>query len=266
MSGGEVRAELLKLFSTRLWWGLLLGVVVTSAAFAGLLAATAGQDVGQGLPSGPLEDPATVRTIYTAGLGLSYIFSLALGVIAMAGEFRNGTMTGTALAVPHRPRIVLAKLAALLVVGALYGVAAVVTGVVVGGSIVAARGADVLPAGAELGRALPLAVLAVALWAVIGLGVGTLIRNQVLALMLAVGIAWLAEPLITLLLNAVDLGAIGRYMPSAATSAIADPIADNGTGVSYELLPWWGGALVLLAYAAVSAGLGTALTLRRDIT
>ena len=31
-------------------------------------------------------------------------------------------------------------------------------------------------------------------------------------------------------------------------------------------LSWWGGALVLIAYAAVLAGVGSMLTVRRDVT
>ena len=31
-------------------------------------------------------------------------------------------------------------------------------------------------------------------------------------------------------------------------------------------LSWWGGALVLIAYAALLAGVGSMLTVRRDVT
>lgn len=261
-----VRSELIKLFSTRLWWGLLVGVVLSSAAFAALLSLTAGQDLGPGAPTGGIDDPSTARTVYTAGISVAYLFALALGVIVMAGEFRHQTMTATALAVPHRARIVVAKLAAVTVVGAGYGVATVLTGVLVGAPILAARGGEALPSDVgALVRALLLAVLAIGLWAVIGLGVGTLIRNQVLALMLAIGLAWFAEPLIGLGLNAADLGEVARFLPSMATSALVEP-STGGGGFTFDLLPWWGAALVLLGYALVSGGLGTLLTLRRDIT
>jgi len=260
------RSELLKLRTTRLWWGLLIGVLFTSAAFAGLIAGIATTDAGE-VENGRafLGDPATARAVYTAGLNFAYLFTLALGVIVMAGEYRHRTMSSTVLATPRRLRIVVAKLVALLLVGAGYGVAAIAASVLAGATVIAVRGADVRLTSDGVPRALVLAILAVALWTIIGLGVGTLIRNQILALLLAVGIAWIAEPIVGLILNAVGAGAVARFLPTQATAALVEP----STGVSemtLHLLPWWGGALTLLGYAVVSGALGTGLTLRRDVT
>jgi hypothetical protein len=38
------------------------------------------------------------------------------------------------------------------------------------------------------------------------------------------------------------------------------------SNTNVELLSWWAGALVLVAYAAVMAGIGSLLTVRRDVT
>ena len=45
-------------------------------------------------------------------------------------------------------------------------------------------------------RSLALGILAVALWGLFGLGIATLIRNQVAALLLSIGVAWIvaADP------------------------------------------------------------------------
>ena len=260
-----VRSELRKLLTTRLWWGLLIGVAFTSAAFAVLIGATSGRSLG-GAAAGPgVSDPATVRSIYTAGLGVAYLFALALGVIAMAGEYRHQTMTATALASPRRLRIVMAKLVAVMILGLLYGVTAVVAGVIAGAPLIAGRGGQLRLTSDGVPRTLLLAVLAVALWTVLGLGIGTLIRNQVLALLLAIGIAWIAEPILSFALNALHAGQIARFLPSQATNALVTPVASGG-GVRVELLPWWGGALTLIGYAAVAGTLGAMVTLRRDIT
>lgn len=40
--GGAVRAEIRKIFSTRLWWGLLIGVVLVSGGLSALFSALVG--------------------------------------------------------------------------------------------------------------------------------------------------------------------------------------------------------------------------------
>ena len=262
---GLFRSELRKIFTTRLWWGLLLGLVLTWAALSVLQGVAAGRSAGNATPSPGLDDPAVLRSVYTGGLGIAYIFTLAFGVIAMAGEYRHQTITATALASPRRSRVVLAKLGAVALAGLGYGVAGVLAGVVGGASVIAARGAKVDLLGDGVPRALISAAVAVALWAVVGLGVGTLIRNQIVALLVSIGLAWIAEPIIALVLNVTHVGAVAKFLPSQATSALVSPRTDSG-GITIDLLPWWGGALVLLGYAALAGALGAALTLRRDIT
>ena len=44
--------------------------------------------------------------------GLSQLFTLVLGILAVSTEFRHGTITPSLLVVPDRTRLVLAKLAA----------------------------------------------------------------------------------------------------------------------------------------------------------
>ena len=56
------------------------------------------------------------------------------------------------------------------------------------------RGAEAFPSTAIL-RTLALSLLVLGLWALIGLGLGILIPNQVAALMIGVGVAWIVEPL-----------------------------------------------------------------------
>ena len=260
-----VYAELLKLRTTRLWWGVLLGVVVTSVLLAVLTASIAGLDAdGDGTGATPLTDPGLWRSAYTAGLGFSYLFTLSLGIIVMAGEYRHQTMSATVLAVPVRVRIVLAKLVALVGAGAGYGVAMVAASAAAAAVVFTIRNLDVWRGDADIPQAMLLAVLATALWAIIGLGVGTLIRNQVVALMVAIGIGWIVEPLIGFALQALDYGEIAKFLPTAATNAVVRPAQQQGVDIT--LLPWWGGALVLLGYGLVSAAIGAALTLRRDIT
>jgi ABC-2 type transport system permease protein len=206
MSAALVRSELRKVTSTRLWWGLLIGVVIYTAIQSGANAALAGQDPGAGQPRTPALDTAqAIRTVY-AGSAFqgAYIFAMILGITGMTGEYRYQTLTPTFLATPRRPRVVVAKMLAHLVVGIGYGMAAV---------------------------------------------------------LVAVFVTFLVEPLATFILSANDLDSIVQWLPTNASTALTSP---GGGFVDY--LAWWVGGLVLLGYAALLAGVGMLLSTRRDVT
>ena len=263
--GRLVGTELLKLRTTRVWWGLLLTGVLLAFLQAGLLAGTAGLSLGQGAaPTPPPTDPAMLRTIYTGGLNYGYVVTLSLGVLGMAGEYRHLTITPTLLAVPRRSRLVTAKVVAYLLAGLGYGVAFILAGAVLGGIVVVARGYPLGLGASGVVRAMLLAMLACAIWAVFGLGLGTLIRNQIVALLVGIAFAVLAGPLLALALQAAHAGSVAQYLPNQASAALVQ--GASGGGIEQTLLPWWGGGLVLLAYGIVFAALGTVLTTRRDVT
>lgn len=263
MSTALVRSELRKITSTRLWWGLLLGAVIYTVIQAGANAAIAGTEPGAGQPAPPgLDTAQAIRTVYaTSAFTGAYIFAMILGITGMTGEYRYQTITPTFLATPRRARVVLAKLAAHLGVGVVYGLVALLGALVVGGAVILVRGQSLGYGTDRLWSSALLGVLAVGLWTMLGIGIGTLIRNQVAAVLVAVFVAFLVEPLATFILAANGLDEIVKWLPTNASTALTSP----GTTL-LEYLPWWAGGLVLLAYAAVLAGLGLLLSTRRDIT
>ena len=125
----------------------------------------------------------------------------------------------------------------------------------VGAVVLSARGVAPFPS-TEVLRSLALSLLALALWALIGLGVGILIPNQVAALLIAIGVAWIVEPIAGVILSFWDWGAgIAKFLPSSATNAIVSGVdASAMGGPGGDQLQWWAGALVLIAYAAALAG------------
>lgn len=240
-----LRSELTKILTTRLWWGLLVGVVIYTGLSAGLTAAFAGVDPGAGQSATPgLDNDSTIRSVYaTAAFSGSYLFALVLGVTGMTGEYRYQTITPTFLATPRRHRVVLGKAGASLAVGVGYGVVAFVVALVLGGVVIALRGYDLGLGTPGLWRAVPLAMLAVGLWTLFGLGIGTLIRNQIAAILVAVGTAFIIEPLVGLALDAADLDDVAKFLPSNASSAMTSPVSSF-----LDLLPWWAGALTMVGY------------------
>ncbi len=263
MIGQLVRSELRKVTSTRLWWGLLIGAVAYTAIQAGVSAAFAGMDPGAGAPPTPgLDSPEALRGVYAGSMMTgTYIFAMILGITGMTGEYRYQTVTATFLASPRRERVVVAKMAAHLLVGVVYGLVALVTAFVVGAVVIAARGHALGLDSGSLWRSALLSVVAIALWTVLGIGIGTLIRNQVAAILIAVFISFLLEPLVSFGLSALGLDGVGKWLPTNASAALTSP------SQSYlHYLDWWAGGLVLLGYAVLFAALGVALSVRRDIT
>jgi len=267
---GAVKAEFRKFFSTRMWWGMAIGVFLAGALFALLFALVVAGSTQQGGPGGggpplpDLDNTTMVSTVYTAGLSLAYLLTLVVGVMSIGSEYRHKTITSTFLSTPKRVRVMVAKVTSLLGIGALYGVVFLVGSVGVGGATIAIKGFSPLPDAGPIARALALSLLVLGLWSLLGLGAGILIPNQVAAILIAVGAAWIVEPLAGFLLSLVSWGqSVVPYMPSQATSAMVGQVNTSSTT---ELLSWWAGALVLVAYAAVLAGIGSFLTVRRDVT
>ncbi|WP_153396074.1 ABC transporter permease [Ornithinicoccus halotolerans] len=272
-----VRAELAKLTTTRLWWGMGLALLLSGVALAALVAffLTHGSvpGLGEGLEiTDTLPALALARMVYTGAAQIGYLLTLVVGVVVIGQELRHRTATTTFLAEPRRGRVVAAKAVALAVAG-LAGGSLLVAGALLGGGTVLALGdLPVFPDAGLLLRTLLLQVVALALWALIGLGAGVLIPHQVAALFVAVAAAWIVEPLLAWGLSFLDWGdGLAQYFPSQATLAAMDVYSDidpriaAAMGASPEQLPWWGGLLVLAGYAAVMTLAGIWLTRRRDV-
>jgi ABC-2 type transport system permease protein len=260
----SVHSELLKFFTTRLWWGMAIGVFLSAAGLSLLFALLYNSSAMEG-DGAPVGDPTQVaNSVYTAGLSVGYLLMLTIGVIQVGAEYRHKTITGTFLATPHRPRVMLAKVVALLVIGGGYGLLSMVGSVSVGAITLKLVGADPFPS-VEVVRTLLLSLLVLGLWALIGLGVGILIPNQVAALLIGVGVAWIVEPLLVFALSFWDFAHdhLVPYFPSAATNAIVNAVQSSPDEVR---LDWWAAALVLVAWAAALAGLGIVRTVRQDVT
>ena len=258
-----VRSELKKIRSTRLWWGLLIGAVAFTAVQALANAAFAGVDPGAGQPAPPgLDTPEAIRTVYATSIfSGTYIFALILGITGMTGEYRYQTITPTFLVSPRRSRVVVAKMLAHMGIGVVYAVVALLASLLVGAIVISVRGHDLGLGTDRLWPTLALAVLAIAIWTLLGIGIGTLIRNQIAAILIAVFITFLIEPILTFALAAADLDWVVKWLPTNASTALMAP---GDTLLDY--LDWWLGGLVLVGYGLVLAALGLVLSTLRDIT
>ena len=128
--------------------------------------------------------------------GVTALCMLLLGVLAVTTDFRTGGIVPTALVVPDRMRILAGKAGAVGVVALLTGAAlALVTAVGLVVAVGTTPGAHLaLSPGEALGVwGRGLVVLVLLAW--LGLAVGTLVRSQVAAIVVAASLA-LVEPLV----------------------------------------------------------------------
>jgi ABC-2 type transport system permease protein len=265
-----IKAEFRKFFTTRMWWGMAIAIFVAGAGLAVLFGFLLTQPVdpstppGQGPPTGTAEQVA--NSVYTGGLQLGYLLTLTIGVLQIGSEYRHKTISSTFLGTPKRATVMGAKIIALLGIGAIYGLLSLVGSVVAGSIVLKARGLEPFPTSGVL-RTLALGLLVLGLWALIGLGAGILIPNQVAALLISIGVAWIVEPLLGFGLSFWEWGRdhIVPYLPTQASQAMVNGVTQGGDNAA-QPLTWWGGALVLAAYAALMAGFGSWRTVRSDIS
>ena len=274
-----VRAELRKFFSTRMWWGMALAMFLIGALFAAFTGAFT--LYGQ-LPVGPddsmvslsdvLPELTAARMIYAGGIQFAYMMTLVIGVLSMGQEFRHKTISSTFLAAPRRHQVVFAKVLGLVVIIAVNAVAHILGALVGGGILLGTAGLSIFPEPAQLLQTFALMLLIMVVWGLVGLGLGVLLTNQVAALFIGVAFTLIVEPLVAFGLTFVDGGeAIAKFFPSQAATATlslyseVDPQVAEMMGAGSDQLSWWGGALTLLAYAAVMTLIGLWLTRRRDI-
>ena len=244
----QLRAELLKQRSTRTTIGLflaMLAVILVAMLLHGI-----------GLAAGVLADRHNQLMVMGVGEKLGVLFAALLGAVSITAEFRHGTIRPTLLATPRRGRVVAAKIAASLPIGAGFGFAGSALAAGVGSALLRARGIDIALGGGDYALLLAGGMLAGALWAAIGVGVGAVVRNQVPAL---IGIcAWLLFVESLLVEGNSSVIAVGRFGPGAAAAAI------TGQGAGTLLAPAVG-LLVLALYASGAALAGWLVTSRRDI-
>jgi ABC-2 type transport system permease protein len=240
-----VSTELLKLRWTRTAWILLAAGLLLSALRVWMVMAGAG--TAAGVRAGTRDAALTVVGAAATGT----VVMVFLGVLAVTWEDRYQTLTSTLLGTPDRRRVVAAKAVALAAVGAVTGL-----GLSVAGGLVAVVTGYAGGVGAGLLLSMVLGVtVAGAFWAWFGVGVGLLVRNQTVALV--VPLVWLlvVEPLV----GAYGLRGLVPWLPGSLPGALVGASAP-GTP------PAWAALAALLGYGALLTVPGARLLSRRDVT
>jgi ABC-2 type transport system permease protein len=291
--GAEVR-KLWTIWSTYVLFGI---VVVIDLGFGFAIAFAPGGRHGGTAGIVPHGSSQWFTNIF-AVLDNARLLGLVLGVLIITGEYRHKTVTPTFLAEPRRGRVVIAKLGVAFGGGVALGVLTMLIGLVLGFVLIGVKvhscfvpsllksrallrssveqGASQAMCRAQHGlyfvatthtmwhdwsRIAPGVILGTGLFAIYGLGLGALLKNQVVAIVVGLGFTLVVETIV-----AAIWPTIGEYLPGLAATALEDAARSSFESSNTQLLPWWGGAVMLVVYGVVLSFVGTSTTLRSDIT
>jgi ABC-2 type transport system permease protein len=280
--GNAVKAEFRKIFTTKMWWALLIPAVVVAFAVNLILALvqkTGQADIAQ--VSGETVHVPIALISLGVSFGFTAIFAAIYGAMAISGEFRHRTIGTTYLTGRSRGVVLGGKLVAYTGMGLLYGVTTLIFATV---GALAGDGSDALPSGGSWLLVALVGIVIIMLWTLLGVGLGGLISNQIAAVVILLAWGLAGENIVGLLLRALNVPAVSHYLPTAAANGslvvfafdrfVAElrlPPSANLSDLqnlfqTAGLPPWWVGGLVFIAYAAVFALAGWAVSRRRDIS
>jgi hypothetical protein len=283
VSSRLVSAEVMKIRTTRAWWLFVGGFVILS-----VLAVLIGWGSNHNQLYPTLSDypksqwpalmaqaashrtqaaaAAMAASMMTAGQFILLLITVLLGVHVATAEFTAHTLTATFLVEPRRWRVIVAKLVTAAAFGlAFWAFTSVLDGVVTPFFLSAVHLPPSAISASSVVRALVTGLFAYVLWALFGLGLGAVLRNQVIAAVTAIaayaGGFFVVEAIVHLLydgFHAAWLLSLAVLAPAEASNVMIT------AGRAFpHAPPWWVGALVLAGYGVALTVVG-AVSLRRS--
>ena len=245
-----VRSELLKVRTTRGWYGYFAAILVlVGLAVAGTVGEASSSD----------RERLEWQVDLLEAAGVAGLVALILGITMTTAEFRHGTITPTFLATPVRERVVAAKAVTSAMVALAFAALAFAVIAAIAGLWLSLLGVELELADAHAARRAGQIALVVVLMGLLGVAVGTLVHGQVAALVGTLVWIVLGETLLGGLFALLDVDRLAEYLPFSALDAV-----DGGSG--QDQLGFWAGLGVAIAYICGLGALGMQRTRRRDIT
>jgi len=241
-----LRAELIKLRTTRTFAALAGVALATSMLITGLEAA--------------LDDPSEstvlvdVFTSDTSGL-----FILVLAIVGISGEWRHRTITSSLLAAPARVRFLIAKTLAFAAAGLLLSLLVSLAISILGSAILDSRGMPV-PAAGELVEQGARNALVAALFGAFGVGIGGLVRNQPVAIVGVLMMSFVFEP--GLIALEPD---VAKFGPFASLPLGIQDIPPELIGWDTEIFDTLPATLLMLAWIGIFFAVTAILLRTRDV-
>jgi ABC-2 type transport system permease protein len=242
-----LQAELIKLRTTRTFYALAGVAIVISLLITILIAAT--------------EEP-TQESVLTDVFqnDASTLFIMILAIVGITGEWRHRTITSSLLAAPDRIRFLTAKTLAFAAAGTLLSLAISISVAIAGFAILGARDLPTPHLGdllEQIGRNAG----AAALLGAFGVGLGSLVRNQPVAIVGILIAAFVVDPVLGQFAHTVE-----PFSPTGALPSAIQGVSPDDTGMeNVDFLAAVPALGVMLVWIGVLFGAGAALLVKRDV-
>ncbi len=250
-----IAAEFRKLLTTRPWLWILLASAAWTILYTALVILLNNR-TSELVPA--LSTTAGQHALVAIAAGGAGPLVAVLAVAQVAGEYQHRTAATTFLATPHRRLVVAAEVITFLLAGVGYALACIVINLVVALPWLAGQGIRVSVLGNGNAGVLGAVVISVAVFGMIGAGLGAALHNQLATVTAMLLYLYVLEPLIS---HIASLHSWTPYLPGVAADGLTQAIQ---SGV--RLLSPWAGGLVFTAWAVAFAVAGAAVTARTDIT
>ena len=237
-----VRAELRKITTTRLLWGFLAVLALIAALNASLIILATDADGTKGFIATAEDQRTLLAFAYNA------LFGTALfGAIAAAREYAHNTIVPTMLLAPRRHVAMLAQFAAVLVAGAVLGLA--------GGSLVMIAGAISMPFAdttlllsvGTIVQLLAATTFAGSAGAVLGAGLGAIVRNPGGAVTSVVLVVFIGPPMVVQMTTAA-----ASWVPQTLAASLSGIAGGSGAAAAVAVLAIWALVPAVIALGVVS--------------
>ena len=268
-----IRAEFMKVRTTSTGWLFLTGFIV----FTAMALAINGfgihhqLDSQQGLVSraqarSPAGVAAIAASMMTSGQRVGVLFALLLGVLVVTSEFANQTAAVTFVTVPRRATVIMAKVAAAACCGALFWLVGTVIATVITPLFLYSQHVSTSLAGWAVSRSVLLNLVAFVAWGVFGLGLGAVLRSQLVSVIAAIAVyvgSFGTELVFTALYNSFHQGwMLGA--PVIGPAVASEVMTTSGPAFPYAP-PGWVGGVFMIGYTVTLVAGGVVLTKRRDV-
>lgn len=242
-----LRAELIKLRTTRSF-AATAGIAAGLSTVLVVLATTLAE---------PSKESVLVD-VFDSPLGS--LFILVLASAAISGEWRHRTITSSLLAAPDRTRFLAATTLAFAVAGIVLSLVTSIAVAAVGYAVLALRDLPVADFGEVADLAVRNAVIA-ALFGALAVGLGALVRNQVVAVVGVIAAMLMIGPVVTGLFPEA-----APYDPFSGLPTSIQGLSPEIVGLGeVDLLPALPAVLLMLGWIGVAFAAAAVLLRRRDL-